>query len=155
MPAVPLSTDLRGDQRAALALGFGALAAGVVALGWELLAHQAPYTPAAIPTLVAPVAQLRSTCFATGTLALALGPALPLVAEAELPRWWVRGAVTAAVAMLAVLAACAVANVTALQLYDPQPRARVFVYARLVTQGLAAAFLLDLARRALIRMRPS
>ncbi len=150
---MPSSTDLRGDQRALLRLGFGALAAGALALGWELLAHQAPYTPAAIPTLAAPVTQLRATCFTTGTLALAIGPLLRHIAPAGLPRWWVRCAVAAVVAMLAVLTACAATNVTALQLYDPQPGARVFVYARLVTQGLAVFFLLDLARRALTRKR--
>lgn len=144
-------TMLRHDQKTGLRLGLGAIAVGVLALAWELLAHQAPYTPAAIPTLVAPVAQLRSTAFATGLLALALVPALPHIAPRELPRWWVLGAVAATIAMLAVLTVCAAANVTALQLYDPQPGARRFVYARLVTQGSAALFPLDLVRRAMVR----
>lgn len=138
----------RTDQRVLIRLGFVALAVGVLTLVWELLALQAPYTPASIDSLAAPVAQLRATAITTGLIALAASTALPHVAQ-PLPKWWLIGVCVAVAAMLLALGACAVANVMGLQLHDPQPRASLFVYARLVTEGIASLFLLDLARRAL------
>ena len=142
----------RTDQKVLIRLGLVALVVGVATLIWELLALQAPYTPAAIDSLAAPVAQLRATAITTGLIALATSSALPHVAE-PLPKWWLIGVCIAVAAMLLVLGACAAANVMGLQLYDPQPRASLFVYARLVTQGVASLFLLDLTRRALTKSK--
>lgn len=138
----------RADQKVLIRLGLVALAVGVVTLIWELLALQAPYTPTSIDSLAAPVAQLRATAMTTGLIALASSSALPHVTE-PLPKWWLIGVCIAVGAMLLALLACAADNVMGLQLHDPQPRAPLFVYARLVTEGIASLFLLDLARRAL------
>ncbi len=137
----------RRDVRVLVRLGFVTLSVGVVTLVWELLALQAPYTPASIGSLAAPVAQLRNTAMTTGLIALVSASALPHVGE-ELPRWWRIGVCVAVTAMLLALTACAAANLMGIQLHDPQPSASLFVYARLVTQGIASLFVLDLARRA-------
>ena len=138
----------RSDCTVLLRLGLVALSVGVLALVWELFALQAPYTPVSIGTLAAPVAQLRATAITTGLIAMAASATLPH-AVPPLPTWWLRGVCIAVGAMLVALAACAAANVMGIQLYDPQPSASLFVYARLVTEGVAGLFLLDLTRRAL------
>lgn len=142
----------RSDQKVLIQLGFAALAVGVLTLVWELLALQAPYTPASIGSLAAPVAQLRATAMTTGLIVLVGSTTLPHIGD-PLPKWWLIGVCAAVGAMLVALGACAAANVMGLQLYDPQPRASLFVYARLVTEGVASLFLLDLARRAFSGLR--
>ncbi len=144
--------EFRSDQASLSRVGFAALAVGTLALIWELLAHQAPYTTMAIPTLVAPVAQLRATAFTSGLIVLATAWAAVWACPGQpLPRWWVLGASSSVLASLAVLVVCAGANVVGLQLSDPQPGAPFFVYARLVTQLVAALFLLDFVRRVTFR----
>ena len=136
----------RADQRVLIRLGFASLAVGCLTLIWELLALQAPYTPASIDSLAAPVAQLRATAMTAGLIAIVASSALPQIGP-PLPKWWLIGVCAAVGGMLIALTACAAANVMGIQLNDPQPRASLFVYARLVTEGVAGLFLLDRLER--------
>lgn len=137
-------------------LGCACLALGLASLGWELLAHQAPYTRFSIPTLPAPVAQLRATALFAGLLAVAGAWLAPLASHgAPLGRGFLRSISAVVIAMLVTLAVCAVLNVQGRQLADPEPIVATLVRLRLVTEALAAILAMRFLWRVWTGARPS
>jgi hypothetical protein len=139
--------ELRTDQVVLVRLGFASLLLGLVALAWELLARQAPYTAASISTLEAPVAQLRVASFTGGLVVLAVAWLAPWFAPKPLCRRWLIFACGSTAFMLGALVMCAAFNVTGLQLAEPESGVRMLVRARVGSQVLVGLVLLDVAIR--------